>query len=274
MNPVLIFFIIFFAVIAATFFIVVPLVITHQKYKEFVLEHSEALKKLKAINQHYKFNSIKNYDMEHSYDNEDFYENISTRDYLIYQLVYIQKGVYQAMNDTNANKMMFEKYKQEIQEKCIFNVFDTTDLPKNKERLVKMEKKVFKKFIKMPQINFSINVCLIQRKINNQYVTSKENVFGQKEIKSLIGRINNKRGNYYCDKDIWDAICRVERGKVSNKMRFAIYERDGYRCRICGKYYSQGLEIDHIVPIAKGGKSTYENLQTLCHRCNIRKGAD
>lgn len=32
------------------------------------------------------------------------------------------------------------------------------------------------------------------------------------------------------------------------------------------------LEIDHIIPIAKGGKSTYDNLQTLCHRYNIKKG--
>lgn len=32
------------------------------------------------------------------------------------------------------------------------------------------------------------------------------------------------------------------------------------------------LEIDHIKPIAKGGKSTPDNLQTLCRRCNRMKG--
>ena len=212
--------------------------------------------------------------MSHSYDNGDFYDTISTKDYLIYQLVYIQKDVYRAMNDAYGNKIMFEKYKQDIKEKCTFNVFDTDELPKNKERLAKTEKKLFEKSIKTPQITFSIYVKLIQTKINDRYVCSKSNTYGSNEIRSLIGRINNKRGDYYCDKEIWDAICRVERGKVSNKMRFAIYARDGNRCRMCGRYFSSGLEIDHIIPIAKGGKSTYDNLQTLCRSCNKKKGTD
>lgn len=56
-------------------------------------------------------------------------------------------------------------------------------------------------------------------------------------------------------------------------MRFAIYKRDGYRCRYCGisNKFAE-LEVDHIKLIAKGGKSTYDNLQTLCHRCNVNKG--
>ncbi|MBR2617036.1 MAG: HNH endonuclease [Clostridia bacterium] len=56
-------------------------------------------------------------------------------------------------------------------------------------------------------------------------------------------------------------------------MRFSIYQRDGYRCKSCGARGGRvDLEIDHIKPIAKGGKSTYDNLQTLCKRCNKRKG--
>lgn len=55
-------------------------------------------------------------------------------------------------------------------------------------------------------------------------------------------------------------------------MRFAIFRRDGERCKRCGSRHN--LEIDHIVPISKGGKSTYDNLQTLCHSCNMEKGTD
>lgn len=274
MNPVLVFFLILLGIIAAVLAIVIPLCVVNEKYKNFVLVHSTALKDLAKINQHYNFNNIKSFNMEHSYDNVDFYETISTKDYLIYQLVYIQKDVYKAMNDAYGNKIMFDKYKQDIHEKCTFNVFDTEELPKNKQRLAKTEKKLFYKSLKAPQTTFSITVRLIQRKINDHYVCSKRNTYGTQEIRSLIGRINNKRGTYYCDKEIWDAICRVERGKVSNKMRFAIYARDGNRCRMCGRYFSSGLEIDHIIPIAKGGKSTMDNLQSLCHNCNKKKGAD
>lgn len=65
----------------------------------------------------------------------------------------------------------------------------------------------------------------------------------------------------------------VERVKVSNRMRFSIYSRDNYTCRMCHRRFNaENLEIDHIYPIARGGKTTYVNLQTLCKRCNQMKG--
>ena len=32
------------------------------------------------------------------------------------------------------------------------------------------------------------------------------------------------------------------------------------------------LQIDHIVPLARGGRHTQDNLRVLCSRCNVRKG--
>jgi len=94
-----------------------------------------------------------------------------------------------------------------------------------------------------------------------------------KEIRYRLNRLSNKRNGYFLDREMWESICRVERGKVSNKMRFSIYKRDGYRCKMCGRSDRFAyLEIDHIKPIAKGGKSIYSNLQTLCSKCNAKKG--
>lgn len=132
-----------------------------------------------------------------------------------------------------------------------------------------MSESVFPK----PEVTFDLKVTLNCSKINGVIYKNKVKYFSSKDIFILIKRLNNKKGSFYNDRAVWDAICRVERGKVSNKMRFSIYARDGYRCCRCGisqKYAA--LEIDHIIPIAKGGKTMFDNLQTLCHKCNVEKG--
>ena len=47
--------------------------------------------------------------------------------------------------------------------------------------------------------------------------------------------------------------------------------RDGFVCAYCGKK-GMRLTIDHIVPKANGGKSTFENCVASCKPCNSRKG--
>ncbi|HEY9156368.1 HNH endonuclease [Candidatus Binatus sp.] len=62
---------------------------------------------------------------------------------------------------------------------------------------------------------------------------------------------------------------RAARIHILDSVRAAVLVRDGGRCRRC--HSARNLEIDHIVPICKGGDSEEPNLQTLCRRCNRRK---
>lgn len=63
---------------------------------------------------------------------------------------------------------------------------------------------------------------------------------------------------------------RYEKADIPNNLRRAVFARDGYACLHCGA--TETLCADHIVPEVKGGPTTLENLQTLCNRCNARKG--
>ena len=55
------------------------------------------------------------------------------------------------------------------------------------------------------------------------------------------------------------------------RVRRAAIERDGYRCRACGKAAGR-FEVDHIVPIVDGGAAyDLENCQTLCRPCHFDK---
>jgi len=53
----------------------------------------------------------------------------------------------------------------------------------------------------------------------------------------------------------------------------AIFKRDGYKCVVCGRSKTDGVEIhaDHIKPRDLGGKSTIGNGQTLCAQHNFQK---
>lgn len=58
-------------------------------------------------------------------------------------------------------------------------------------------------------------------------------------------------------------------GQISEELRAAVYERDNSRCVYCGS--EEDLQCDHVVPLAKGGQTTFENLATACRPCNARK---
>jgi hypothetical protein len=63
------------------------------------------------------------------------------------------------------------------------------------------------------------------------------------------------------------------RTTISVRVRWEILKRDGNRCVVCGQGASDGvsLEIDHIVPVSKGGSDEKSNLQVLCAPCNRGK---
>lgn len=76
---------------------------------------------------------------------------------------------------------------------------------------------------------------------------------------------------YYCYSDIGyhdrddDAIDRYITQYVKDK----VWRRDRGRCVQCRS--TEKLEFDHIIPVSKGGNSTYRNVQLLCEKCNREK---
>lgn len=66
------------------------------------------------------------------------------------------------------------------------------------------------------------------------------------------------------------------RRDISERQRFRVLMRDGFRCMTCGAspLKSSGVElhVDHVVPWSKGGQTTDDNLQGKCSKCNLGKG--
>ena len=59
---------------------------------------------------------------------------------------------------------------------------------------------------------------------------------------------------------------------VPNEKREAVLKRDNFTCQYCGrKGEGVELEIDHIIPMTRGGKTDIRNLITACKECNRAK---
>lgn len=71
------------------------------------------------------------------------------------------------------------------------------------------------------------------------------------------------------------AFAKEQRTLMTKKLREHIKERDNYTCCNCGNSTHAEpnllLEIDHIIPVSKGGRTEESNLQTLCWKCNRAK---
>lgn len=69
---------------------------------------------------------------------------------------------------------------------------------------------------------------------------------------------------------------RRTRREISDRQRFRILVRDGFRCKACGAspLNQPGIElhVDHILPWSKGGETVDDNLETKCKQCNLGKG--
>lgn len=91
----------------------------------------------------------------------------------------------------------------------------------------------------------------------------------EENITELINQLESKLS--------LDALAKEQRALMTTKLRTHIKERDNYTCCQCGNsvYIEPNLllEIDHIIPISKGGLTQEDNLQTLCWKCNRSKGA-
>lgn len=72
-------------------------------------------------------------------------------------------------------------------------------------------------------------------------------------------------------------VTGADRREVPPRLRWKAGDRDGFRCVKCGRSPATNrgitLQIDHVIPVARGGKTTLENLQTLCMDCNLGKGS-
>ena len=109
------------------------------------------------------------------------------------------------------------------------------------------------------------------------YKTYGENIYNPIEVEEIVKslmeneEVTDKKGIYeyvLSGQDEYIARKLSKRSFSANDKRTA-YERQGGICPKCGEWHPiEEMEGDHIVPWWRGGKTTLDNLQMLCKKCN------
>lgn len=112
----------------------------------------------------------------------------------------------------------------------------------------------------------------------SQYIFEYVSAGGNSSQRSVItfnSETVEATAQYILDKIKLKNTIKGQRSLMTKSLREKIKERDNYTCQMCSVSTREQdlllLEIDHIIPVSKGGLSTPDNLQTLCWKCNRTK---
>lgn len=199
-------------------------------------------------------------------ENEELFINVIKEHYEIYE-IYTEylKEIYQAFNKFRIFKEFQEpnlSYRGKIAQ-----FFTSNESYRNQKYSDFIDKQRFEKSVldeKIYKPTFPYITLVLSAKTPwNYYQENQIYTFGN--ILLCYLQAKNKQGK--------EAFIKEQRQQVTDNIRYDVLRRDNFRCKICGASANDGvkLEVDHIVPVSKGGKSTMDNLQTLCERCNRGK---
>jgi hypothetical protein len=127
------------------------------------------------------------------------------------------------------------------------------------------------RFRQLPDVKKAHLICLLLLSARMDNLLPNNPI----KLEQLIGATDSVDLNAFADFVVFAEleqpryVDRLAKRRIPDRIRAAVLLRDGARCRRCRT--ALYLEVDHIIPVSKGGKTEESNLQTLCRRCNRRK---
>lgn len=232
---------------------------------KIVTSNSLKIQSLIKLNDEYSFKSInkKHFIFEREFSRKSL-ERVTGKSIIKY---HIENNIDSLRTDIesaidNINKL--DNYNNDITK--IMSIVSKNETKYSNKKFKKIEDRIFNSLIYKKE-DFFVNLKL---EVNYKSTGGKvdESRYGKYSFMDLCEIYNEwNNGNKY------EETKKQERKIMNDGIRYNVLKRDNYTCQICGKNSKDGvkLHVDHIIPVAKGGKTVMSNLQTLCDRCNIGK---
>jgi len=163
------------------------------------------------------------------------------------------------------NRDQYNEYLQCVEKiKAIRTTYENGEL--SESLYFQIEKEIFESnILSKPVIDIAFFTYPLYRTGSGRETYHDMEVLWLKDIENILKEI---------DDDTVSKLTREkERSLMSDSLRYDVLKRDNFRCTICGRTAADGikLHVDHIMPVAKGGKTEMNNLRTLCNQCNSGK---
>ncbi|MBQ8179881.1 MAG: HNH endonuclease [Candidatus Methanomethylophilaceae archaeon] len=261
-------------VVVAVLFLIVLVVIAGKALSyhrdAFVREHSQMLRDVDCLNQSFRFDDIGEQVLTRVLESKAQFDRFDP-DLFVSEHISGDMGSYLDLLDSaDGNRALYEEY-SEIYDRITSGVgYDYIGIV-SQGRMIdtdlfrRLEGEMVREMKLNPVTSLSVTVdwSYTSPAGRNRYRDSR--MYSQDDI---IGFIEEGRR-----REQYRNSVQYERS-VAAGLRYDVLKRDGFRCVLCGASRADGikLHVDHVIPVSKGGRSTMDNLRTLCEECNLGKG--
>ena len=245
--------------------------VQREETKKKVLSSSSKIAALVKLNQEIAFHDIgyRFYFSRH-YDNKNNFNRVEPSFIMTAEIKSNIDFYSDYANKIKENRNKYNFYQQQIQTILVTqSVIDYDVMRISQSVYDRYERKLFSKYVLSPVIDCQFMTKMTYSSPKGQVNLSKSASFNFDEMFVCLESVSRTN----IDRSTYSRLIAVERGEISDSLRYDILHRDNFACVICGASQRFGvrLHVDHIIPVSKGGKSTPDNLRTLCERCNIGK---
>ncbi len=232
----------------------------YKKIAEEILRESKRLAALQDINKHFAFHDVNNVVLSPKLNSKAQFDNFDDYKYALSEVRRDLDSYREMISKLEDNQVFEGEYFQQLIE-IVPSDYDDAEW-------IAIEQDLFEKMRLKPK-NGKLVVVFSYTSPAGRKHYQDDAVYGLSQIKVMLEEA--KRIN--AEGKARNAVIQRERSLMSNDLRYDVLRRDGFRCVLCGSSANDGvkLEVDHIFPVSKGGKTELSNLRTLCDRCNRGK---